>query len=40
MMQKRYKINDVVDGVKAAELVKKYGSPLYVYSEAILKSKI
>ena len=32
MQQSRYRVRDIVDGVRAAELIKKYGSPLYVYS--------
>lgn len=40
MQQSRYRVRDIVDGARAAELVKRYGSPLYVYSEAIIKAKI
>jgi hypothetical protein len=32
MEQSRYRVQDILDGVRAAELIKKYGSPLYVYN--------
>lgn len=39
-MQKKFKVTDIVDGKRAQQLVSKYGSPLYVYSESIIKQKI
>jgi diaminopimelate decarboxylase len=39
MIQKRFKVRDILDGKRASELITKYGSPLYVYSENIIKKK-
>ena len=36
----KYSSKDICDKKKVKYLVEKYGSPLYVYSETILKDKI
>lgn len=37
---KKYSVKDICDGVKATYLIGKYQSPLYVYSEKIIRDKI
>lgn len=37
---KKYTVKDICDSAKAAYLVAKYETPLYVYSEEILREKI
>ena len=37
---KKYTVKDICDSAKAAYLVAKYESPLYVYSEEILRDKV
>lgn len=36
-MQKRFTVLDVITAAQATSLVSQYGSPLYVYKEAIIR---
>ncbi len=39
-MQKRFTVLDVVTAAQAASLISHYGSPLYLYKEAIIREKV
>jgi diaminopimelate decarboxylase len=39
-MHKRFTVVDVVSAAQAASLISQYGSPLYVYKEAIIREKV